>query len=788
MVDVLLVDSDGRQQQRYSVEELFAMILKYLRDLASKTPGEESVFVRDCVIAVPPYFSPQQRQGILDAAQLAGLNVLSLMHDTTAAMLQYGVNRYKMFLEMQEDAKPHNVLVFDMGALATKVSVAQFRGPANTHASKSAKSRFRRASGLGRIDIKSVAWDQMIGGHDFDACLANHFASVFEKQHPGKDVRSKPRMMARILQQSQKVKEILSANTETFFVIESLIDDIDFRTKITRDEFHSLCGKIFDRIATPVRNAIQSSGIALEDFDSIELIGGSSRIPYVQQILEETVKRNLSYSLNSDEAIALGATFRGANLSPYFQSKSFTLTDITPYRIDFVLSKSRKQLEQSASSTSAEKSGKAMTLFAVGDPIMTKKTINIPRTEDFTITLRFSGSNGVPAIPISYAANGDIEIIKVMGVEQAMDNFTRILEENKESTETGAKTKVRVAFELDNNGLIALKSAQATLERIVRVKIEESGNDNNKTQNVHNGNLTDGEQNKTISESEVKFKKQKMFSRVDLHVGRQLLAPVHSQSPEMLKKANDLLRAMDDYDAKKSEMARQRNSLESMIYTVHYQFLEDDDIEPFYNEQQKQELLDLLVTLDSWLENEDTTTENSVEWFEKRTAEYMEKSASISKLVRPIQSRFDAKKQRDREFANCEKLITGTKALLTVFEQTAEHITAEEREELSKMIDSTRQFIEQKQAEQEKSPPYEPPVISPTDIRLECSKLSEKSLELSRKPKPVVVQEEPPKSETTDKENNSTSDSSTNTTVSTDEEVPTTEQQTVEQEHQKDEL
>ena len=138
--------------------------------------------------------------------------------------------------------------------------------------------------------VKSVAWDKALGGKDFDARLLQHFTKKFEEMHGAKaadSLRSNRRALSRLIQQSQKIKEVLSANTETTLAVENLVESIDYRVKITRDEFHSLCADLFDRVLEPVRHAIQSSKLSFSEIDSFELIGGSSRIPLIQQRLKE---------------------------------------------------------------------------------------------------------------------------------------------------------------------------------------------------------------------------------------------------------------------------------------------------------------------------------------------------------------------------------------------------------------------------------------------------------------------------------------------------------------------
>lgn len=415
-INVLL----GETTQEYSLEELTGMIFFYLKTITETSVGYP---VTDCVITIPPYFTMEQRRAILDSASLSGLKVLSLLHETTATAIQYGLTKVSQL------TAPFNTLFFDLGSSSLKVTVARYRP-------------HKQIDKIGTIRIRGISYDTTIGGKDFEAVLAKKFAQEFQKQH-GTDLFKIPRAMARLMITATKVKEVLSANTETIASVESLHDDIDFRMKITRQEFEELSKPLLDKIIPVVEDALAKSKIKIEKIQGFELIGGTSRIPVIQKMLKQHFKRDLQYSLNADEAIALGATFHAAELSPSFQVKKFEIFDLSPYQIEFSLSGNTKK----------------HTLYQKSDSNVSPKIISIPREQDFDISLENQGKNFLK--------------VSVQDVEKTMGEL-------KPNT-TEFKKRSTLTFKLNNNGFVYLESAAATLEEsgdtrrsLLKSKVDES--------------------------------------------------------------------------------------------------------------------------------------------------------------------------------------------------------------------------------------------------------------------------------------------------------------------------
>ncbi|GKC82585.1 heat shock 70 kDa protein 16, partial [Tanacetum coccineum] len=238
-----------KEKLTFSPVEILGMLFKHLKQIAEKSL--ESA-VLDCVIGIPSYFTDLQRREYLDAAFIAGLNTLLLMHDGTAIALGYGM--YKTDLS---DNGSTIVVFVDIGHCDTQVTVAAFE--------------------RGGMKVLSHASDQNLGGRDFDEVLFKHFADKFKEQY-NIDVYSNTRACIRLRASCEKLKKVLSANTEAPLSIECLIEDKDVRGIITREEFENLSRELLDRVALPCIKAVNESGINPNKINTIELVGSGSRV------------------------------------------------------------------------------------------------------------------------------------------------------------------------------------------------------------------------------------------------------------------------------------------------------------------------------------------------------------------------------------------------------------------------------------------------------------------------------------------------------------------------------
>ncbi len=306
----------------YTVEELMAMILEHAKSIG-ETYTEQKI--KDVVLTVPVYFNQAERRALLDAADLAGVNVLQLISEPMAVALNYGMFRRK---EVNGTAK--NIMLYDMGSQDTTVSIVAFqtiktkeRGYSETHP---------------HAHILGVGYERNLGGTDLQVVLREYLADQFNTLKKTKtDVRSVPRAMGKLFKEAGRVKTVLSANTNTFAQVENVMEDIDFRMEVTRDQLLGMSGDYFDRVVRPVEAALKSAGMTIDEINDVILVGAGTRVPKVQDLLKTHLGRELGKNLNTDEAAAMGAVYKAADLSTGFKVKKFVTKEgvLFPIDVDF---------------------------------------------------------------------------------------------------------------------------------------------------------------------------------------------------------------------------------------------------------------------------------------------------------------------------------------------------------------------------------------------------------------------------------------------------------------------
>ncbi|CAH1432896.1 unnamed protein product [Lactuca virosa] len=283
----VVVEFNG-EEKKYAPEELSAMVLKKMKEAAEEFIGTE---VTDAVITVPAYFNNMQREATKEAGVIAGLNVLRLINEPTAAAIAYGVDH----MEDKDWDKEKNVLVFDLGGGTFDVSLL-------------------RVGNTGSIDVKAVGGDTHLGGEDFDMTLVNHYMNEFKKKH-SEDISGNPRALARLKVACEKAKRDLSSTTLAS-VVDCLYKGIDFSIKISRAKFEELNSSFFEKCVHVVGECLRDGKMDVKEVDEVVVVGGSSRIPKVQRMLEDFFNRKvLCKDMNGDEAVAFGAAILASKLS-----------------------------------------------------------------------------------------------------------------------------------------------------------------------------------------------------------------------------------------------------------------------------------------------------------------------------------------------------------------------------------------------------------------------------------------------------------------------------------------
>ncbi|KAI0387460.1 heat shock protein Hsp88 [Hypomontagnella monticulosa] len=347
------------KKEKFSATQLTAMFLSKIKQT---TQNELKLPVSDLVISVPAWFTDVQRRSLLDAAEIAGLKLLRVMNDTTAAALGYGIT--KLDLPSAEE-KPRRVAFVDIGHADYSCSIVEFR--------------------KGELSVKSTAYDRHFGGRDFNLALVNHFAKEFKGKYRI-DITTNPKAMVRVEAAAEKLKKILSANQQAPMNIESLMNDIDVTAMITRQEFEALVEPLLNRATVPLEQALAEAKLAKEDIDVIELVGGCTRVPALKERIQAFFGKPLSFTLNQDEAVARGCAFSCAILSPVFKVRDFAVQDIVNYPIEFSWEKDVDIPDEDTS----------LTVFNKGNVLPSTKILTFYRKQPFDLEARYANPDELP--------------------------------------------------------------------------------------------------------------------------------------------------------------------------------------------------------------------------------------------------------------------------------------------------------------------------------------------------------------------------------------------------------
>lgn len=349
------------------------MYLGHLREIAAKEHGG---LINDVVISVPAYYTDTQRRAVLDAAEIAGLNPLRLINDTTATALGYGITKTDL---PEIETPPRHVAFVDIGYSDFQVTIA--------------------AMNKGKLVVKSTTWDKNFGGRDFDRALVNHFAEEFKAKYKI-DVLSNPKATFRLATAVEKLKKILSANANAPISVESIMNDVDASGSLSREQFEELIAPLLEKTVQPLEKALAEAGLSKEEIDSIELVGGSTRIPALKNRIQDFFGKTLSFTTNQDEAIARGATLACAILSPVFRVRDFAVTDINAYPIDICWEKNDVDNETS------------IRVLEKGTAIPANRTITLRRKDAFDLEARYAEGADIPAGTNPWIAKYTVKNVK----------------------------------------------------------------------------------------------------------------------------------------------------------------------------------------------------------------------------------------------------------------------------------------------------------------------------------------------------------------------------------------
>ena len=489
---------DGKD---YTPQEISAMILRKLAEDASNYLGEK---VTSAVITVPAYFNDAQRQATKDAGKIAGLDVLRIVNEPTAAALAYGL----------EKDKPEKVLVFDLGGGTFDVSILEI--------------------GDGVHEVLSTSGDTHLGGDDFDEKVMNWICDEFKKVE-GIDLRSDKQAMQRIKEAAEKAKCELSSVVETTINLPFITADANgpkhLDMQLTRAKFEELCHDLLERCKKPVEQAIQDAGISKSDINEVVLVGGSSRIPAVQQLVKDYTGKEPNQSVNPDEVVAVGAAIQAGVLAG--EVKDIVLLDVTPLTLGIE------------------------TLGGVMTPLVPRNTtIPVSKSQVFS-----TAENNQTAVDIQVLQgerplakdNKSLGMFRLEGIAPAMRGVPQI----------------EVTFDIDANGIVNVSAKDKATNKEQKITITNSSNlsDDDIDKMVKEAEANAAEDKLKKEEAEIKNNANSLISSAE-RIVKDFEGKIDKADEDKLNEQKETLKKALDENKSADEIKKLSEELQQTMFAI----------------------------------------------------------------------------------------------------------------------------------------------------------------------------------------------------------------------------
>jgi heat shock 70kDa protein 4 len=744
--------------QVFSPPQLAAMFLSKLGDVAEAETGVKPGFV---VVGVPGFFDEEQRRAVMDACAIADLNCVGLISETAATALGYGI--YKQW--PSDEADSQFVSFVDFGHASLAVSIVAFS-----------------ASGL---RVLAAGYDAALGGRDFDSVIYEWAREQIQAKY-GIDPNDSPRASARLRQAAERAKKVLSANEEAPVYVENLAEDIDVQLVIKRDTFESLAQPLLDRIAVPVRACFDEAAARwaklqpkAEPFDverlqAVEVTGGSWRIASVQRIMTELYGREVSKTLNPEEAVVRGAAIRCAQICPTFRVKSFKVRDATPYAIDFTFCGDIDASDIDPSKT--------RTIFPRHQAVPCRMQLEYQRSDPFKLVFRYAddklprtrlatfsvaevpelhehldaSTKPVCRVTAGLDANGVVSVAAVLEQsllvpvekkipiekpkEQAEDkqepdaqkkeaDDAEKTEKEKDGDDGGAEKNEETAPAVDDGDEKSKADDDDGNDNVEQKDKEEQGAD---AATTATDDAAVADSSSTTTESELEYEVvvelKKRVHRTPLTV----IADTLGMSADKLAFAKSLEDRMRGVDRAIIARTEARNALEEYVYALRNKLR--GDYAEFATDDEKNNILPQLEATEDWL-YEDEGENASKELFAS-------KRGGLVALGDVIARRHSEAEERPHAIARLIEAIYKWRALAQSIDEQYAHIEQADRDTVSNHVVEAEQWLNEKQAAQDALAKHVDPALFNADIDSRLANLSTAANAIMSKPKPAPKKEE----------------------------------------------
>lgn len=586
------------ENETWNPTAILAHQIAYYKGLADAAAGEP---VTQAVVTVPAWWKQPQRKAYRDALELQGIQCLGMLGEGTAIGLNYAMTRtFPDYNPETGEGEKEYHLVYDSGAMSTSATVLAFY---QTSWSPSAKSKM--VINTTHVEALGVGWED-VGGVNLDLALRDLIVDDFVAKTGRKDIINDKKAMAKVDKEAIRVKQILSANQESLTSIESVFDDIDYRSRLTRQALEGKFeGKTVD-FMKPLEQALDASGLELKNITSVILFGGNTRVPFVRAELHEVLGGDelIAQNVNADESAVLGAAFYGAALSRQFKMKSVEIAERSIY--DFSMD--------------------GEVIFPAGTLHGERKSILVKPEDE--IHAEFSQGDS----PISE--------LTIPDVKEALANFT------------GPEPMVNLTVRVDKRGILGVANAVLISEQ----KEEASAGVAGAIKGLFGGKKDEAAPETEEAEAEVETNGEgenvtapaakKTKARVALKFREKPVGPTYL-SKEQKQQTNQRLRSIASFEAAMHAREEARNMLEGYLYKLQNMLDEDEEahknLHTFSTKQERDAIKNLVVSTLDWL-HENAEDANVQTLIGKRTA--------IEALEEPIVTRFSEYETRPKALTN----------------------------------------------------------------------------------------------------------------------------------------
>ena len=684
---------EAEKKDAFLVEELLAMQLKQIKENADAMAGKGSD-IRDAVITYPSFYTAEEKRSLELAAYLAGLNVDALVSDGLAVGLNYATSR--TFPSVSDGQKPQYHVIYDMGAGSTTASVLRFQDRTVTHVGRLNKT-------VHEVQVLGTGWDRTLGGDSLNDVIVNDMVNKFVEDKRVRDrissetVKSHGRTMAKLWRDAEKVRQILSANSETSTGFESFYEeDLNFRYKITRSEFEKLASDHAARVTKPLEQAIASSGISLDDIDSIILHGGAIRTPFVQRELEKAcgISSKVRTNVNADEAAVFGASFKGASLSPSFRVKDIRAADEAAYPVLLKWTTDGKVRSQK--------------LFIPTSQVGPEKRVTLKNKEDFELEFyqQISSGDGTTESPVlsigtknltasvsqlknkfgcadaNVTTNFSIRLSPVDGLPEVVSASVECEVENPDKKGIVEDVKDFFGFGSKKDGQAPLgENAEPGESTTLDGEGTSTPADSTTTSTTSSSSASSASTSSAAATAAGGKKEAASETKVEIIPIAFTSSPLGTPalSPSELSRIQNRLAAFDTSDRDRILREEALNELESFIYRTR-DWVEDEEFTKTLKEDQLSLLKERVAAAGDWLYGDGT---------EAKTADFQQKLKSLKEIVNPALKRRNENSERPARVQQLQDLLGSARTISEIMRKQVNDDEASYSSSISASISQT---------------------------------------------------------------------------------------------------